>query len=133
MKKLPTLSRTLAEKVSFTISLAILSFIIALIIYTWITGSNEPAILNVQVDGEIYQQQQQEFYVPFSVTNLGGKTAQSVEVIGELTLSDHNTQRGVQQINYLSQGEKQSGVFVFTHNPQQGKLEIRVASFKKLP
>jgi uncharacterized protein (TIGR02588 family) len=126
---LPTPSRSLAEKVSFGISLAILGFVLALIIYTWITGDNKPPILNAKVSESIYQENNQ-FYVPFIVTNTGGKTAESVEVQAKLTLQEEIIETGTQQIDYLSGGEEESGSFIFTHNPNGGQLQIRVASFK---
>ncbi len=121
--------RTLAEKVSFAISLMILGFILAVLIYSWMTGDNQPPILTVKIDGEIYQKNQQ-FYVPYAVTNTGGKTAESVEVNAELKLSEENSEAGTQSINYLSAGEKETGAFIFSHDPDLGKLQIRIASFK---
>lgn len=125
----PTPYSSSAEKASFSISLAILGFILALVIYTWITGDNGPPILNAKIDG-IITQHNNHFYVPFVVTNTGGKTAQSVEVSAQLILQEQILETGSQQINYLSGGETESGAFIFSRNPNLGRLEIRVASFK---
>jgi uncharacterized protein (TIGR02588 family) len=122
-------NRSLAEQISFTIALAILGFILSLIIYSWVNGDNSPPILNVRIDGKIYQANTQ-FYVPFVVKNQGGKTAEAVEVNAELILDEQMTESGTQQIDYLSGGEEQSGAFIFDRDPNLGKLQIRVASFK---
>lgn len=52
-------------------------------------------------------------------------------MIGELQIQAENIQQtGQQQIDFLSGGETASGAFIFTENPQQGQLDIRVASYK---
>jgi uncharacterized protein (TIGR02588 family) len=121
--------RTSAEKASFAISLIILGFILALLIFTWIAGDGKPPILTVNLSESIYQENYQ-FYVPYTVTNVGGQTAESVEVSAQLIITEQIQEHGSQYINYLSPGEKESGAFVFTHPPRLGKLIIRVASFK---
>lgn len=120
--------RSFAEKVSLAISLAIMSVIVALICYTWIRGDNNPPILSVTTS-EIRKVNQQ-YYVPFTVTNEGGETAESVEVVGELSLTDGTTETGMQEVNFLSRQEQRSGEFIFDHDPQQGELTVRVASYK---
>ncbi|BAU67020.1 hypothetical protein STA3757_44280 [Stanieria sp. NIES-3757] len=122
-------TRSLAEKVSFSIALAIFGFIISLIIYTWVTGDSNPPVVTVKVGGEIRQVENQ-FYVPFAVTNQGGRTAEFVEVNAELKVSDQISETGMQQIDYLSSGEEQTGEFIFSYDPNRGKLNLRVASYK---
>ena len=121
--------RTLAERVSFSISLFIVGIIIALVCYTWVTGDNNPPILSITTESKIRESDQQ-YYVPFTVTNYGGETAESVEIVAELFLPGKIIETGRQQINFLSRQEKSSGEFIFTQDPQQGELNIRVASYK---
>lgn len=123
-----TKSRSLAEKVSFSIALAIFGFLISLIIYTWVTGDSNPPIVTVKIDGQIRQVQNQ-YYVPFTVINQGGKTAEFVEVTAELK-SNQTTETGTQQIDYLSSGEEQTGEFIFSQDPKKGQLDVKVASYK---
>ncbi|BAZ44869.1 hypothetical protein NIES4102_18860 [Chondrocystis sp. NIES-4102] len=120
--------RSFAEKVSLAISLAIMSVIVALICYTWIRGDNNPPILSVTTSET--RKVNQQYYVPFTVTNEGGETAESVEVVGELSLKDGTTEAGMQEINFLSRQEQRSGEFIFDRDPQQGELTVRVASYK---
>ena len=121
--------RSLAEKVSFSISLSIVGIIVALVSYTWVTGDNNPPILSVTTESNIRTVNQQ-YYIPFTVENYGGETAESVEIIANLAVKDRMVETGRQQIDFLSRQEKRSGEFIFTHDPQQGELKIRVASYK---
>ena len=121
--------RSRAEKVSFTVSLSIVSTIVILVCYAWATGDNNPPTLTI-VTSEIRQVERQ-YYVPFTVSNSGGKTANSVEVVAQLLTELETTETGTQQIDFLSRKEKRSGEFIFSHDPRQGKLTVRVASYKQ--
>ncbi|MEM7593384.1 MAG: TIGR02588 family protein [Cyanobacteria bacterium P01_A01_bin.83] len=120
--------RSPAERVSLGISLFIVGLIIVLICYTWITGDNNPPVLFVSQSQA--RQVEGQYYVPFTVTNAGGKTAESVEIVAQLLWNNEVTEIGRQEVDFLSRQEKRSGEFVFSKNPQQGELTIRVASYK---
>ena len=126
-KKLKT--RTSAERFSFAVSLFIVGIIFFLVGYSWITGDNNPPILSVKIDSKIRQVEGQ-YYVPFTVTNSGGETAESVEIVAQLLSGSEISETGTQQIDFLSRKEERSGEFVFDRDPQQGKLTIRVASYR---
>ena len=121
--------RSAAEKTSFIFSLFIISILFFLVCFSWITGDNNPPILSVTIDSNIRNVQQQ-YYVPFSVINSGGETVESVEIVAKLAFDSQEEETGRQQVNFLSRKEKRSGEFIFNHNPQQGKLTVRVASYK---
>ena len=122
--------RSFPERLSFGAAIFIVGFLIFLILYQWRVQEDEPPLLSITVEREIRQFGSQ-FYVPFTVYNIGGQTAKSVQVVGELQIKDENIQQeGEQQIDFLSGGEKASGAFIFTHNPDKGILIIRVASYK---
>lgn len=121
--------RSLAEWVTFSIATLILSAIVGLVLYDWITQKNDPPILLVTRNGDIRQAQGQ-YYIPFSVTNQGGETAESVQVVAELRLNGTVEEMGEQQIDFLSGGETEEGAFIFAHPPDQGEVKIRVASYK---
>lgn len=128
-KQTTKLRQSLAEKVSFFVSLFIVATIVASIGYTWLSGDTNPPTLSVTTGADLRKARQQ-YYVPFTVSNVGGSTAESVEVVAQLLLDDGNIETGSQQINFLSRKEQRKGEFIFTHNPQQGQLTIRVASYK---
>ncbi|HBL13283.1 MAG TPA: TIGR02588 family protein [Cyanobacteria bacterium UBA11162] len=127
-KKSQSSSRSPAEWVSFSIASLILAILFGLVAYRWFNGDDTPPILSVTIDPNIRQVNGQ-FYVPFTITNKGGRTAESIQVIAELTDGDLK-ESGEQQVDFLSGGEVQEGAFVFSHHPKEGKLIVRVASYK---
>ncbi|MEH2414764.1 TIGR02588 family protein [Nostoc sp.] len=121
--------RSIAEWVTFSVASLILAIIVSLVGYTWLKEKNQPPILSVtkkqtirEIDGQ--------FYVPFEVVNSGGDTAESVQIIAELLINGKVTETGEQQIDFLSTGESEEGAFIFSQNPRQGQLNLRVASYK---
>lgn len=64
------------------------------------------------------------------MANYGGETAESVEVVASLIVKEHTVETGRQQIDFLSRHEERLGEFIFSRDPQQGRLNIRVASYK---
>ncbi|MBD2347194.1 TIGR02588 family protein [Anabaena subtropica] len=129
MQKEPNPERSLAEWVTFSIALFILAIIISLIGYIWLNEKNQPPILLV-TKKPIIREVDGQFYVPFDIVNNGGKTAESVQIIAELQIANKVVETGEQQIDFLSDGEKEEGAFIFSQNPRQGQLIVRVASYK---
>lgn len=122
-------SRTIStEWITFTIASLIVAVLVGLVLFSWATQGDQPPVLAVRPGSEIRSEAGQ-FYVPFTVTNTGGATAESVQVIGELRLDDQS-ETGEQQIDFLSKGEEEEGAFVFSRDPRQGDLTIRIASYK---
>ena len=121
--------RTPAEWVTFAIACSILSILIGLVLYNGLTKKHEPPIISVTRNTPIRETQGQ-FYVPFTVTNTGGETAESVQIIAELRVNGEVLESGDQQIDFLSSGETQEGAFIFSRNPSQGQLIVRSSSYK---
>jgi uncharacterized protein (TIGR02588 family) len=121
--------RTPAEWITFAIACSILSILIGLVLYNWLTKKHEPPIISVTRNTPIRETQGQ-FYVPFTVTNTGGETAESVQIIAELRVNGEVLESGDQQIDFLSSGETQEGAFIFSRNPSQGQLIVRSSSYK---
>lgn len=121
--------RSAAEWTTFSIALFILAMIVGLVIYKWFTQKDQPPILSIARQNEIREAPGQ-FYVPFAVTNTGGETAESVQVIAELRINGEVEESGEQQIDFLASGEQEKGAFVFSRDPRQGELVVRVASYK---
>jgi len=121
--------RTPAEWVTFAIACSILSILIGLVVYNWLTKKHEPPIISVTRNTPIRESKGQ-FYVPFTVTNTGGETAESVQIIAELRVNGEVLESGDQQIDFLSSGETQEGAFIFSRNPSQGQLIVRSSSYK---
>lgn len=121
--------RSLAEIVTFGIALFILAIIIGLVGYIWVNEDDKPPILSVS-KRQIVREVNGQFYVPFETVNDGGETAESVQVVAELEIGGKVVETAEQQIDFLSSSEKEEGAFIFTKNPRQGKLIVRVASYK---
>jgi uncharacterized protein (TIGR02588 family) len=122
-------SRSLAEWLSFGISSLIVGITAGLVIYSWATGKNSPPILAIQRT-EPVREENGQFYVPFEISNTGGETAESVQVIAELKVKQAIQESGDLQIDFLSEGETANAAFVFQTDPLQGDLVVRVASYK---
>ncbi|MBE9193516.1 TIGR02588 family protein [Gloeocapsopsis crepidinum LEGE 06123] len=122
--------RSLAEWVSFGIASFILAAIAGLVIYEWLVQDNRPPAISVRRAGNTRQVQDQ-FYIPFAVTNTGGQAADAVQVVAQLRVDGKVEATGEQQISYLSKGETKNGAFIFDRNPNQGKVVLRVTSYQQ--
>lgn len=121
--------RSPAEWITFSIGSLILAIVIGLVSYDWMTQREEPPVLSVAPKGSIREHQEQ-FYVPFTVKNEGGKTAASVRVVAELKIAGEVEEIAELEIDFLSKQEIEEGAFVFTRNPKEGDLNMRVSSYK---
>ncbi|MDF5706766.1 MAG: TIGR02588 family protein [Nostoc sp. S4] len=121
--------RSLAEWVTFTIASFILAIVVSLVGYTWLNEKNQPPIISV-AKKETIREIDGQFYVPFEVINTGGDTAESVQIMAELLIDGEVAESGEQQIDFLSSGESEEGAFIFSQNPREGKLKLRIASYK---
>lgn len=121
-------SRSIAEWITLLITTSILFVIVGLIVYDWQVNQNRPPAFRVEVT-ETTRVTDGHYYVPFVITNTGGRIARTVQVTAELHLDGIADETGEQQIDFLSGNERKRGSFVFTHNPQAGELVIRVASY----
>jgi len=124
------LTRSPAEWVSFIIALFILITLVGLVAFRGLSAESQPPILSITLKQTEIRQIERQFYVPFTVTNSGGKTAESVQVVAELTTAEGIQESGEQNINFLSSGEIEEGAFIFSYSPQAGDLKVRVASYK---
>ncbi|MDZ8228217.1 TIGR02588 family protein [Nostoc sp. ChiVER01] len=129
MTKTEQPKRSIAEWVTFSVASLILVIIVSLVGYTWLNEKDQPPILSVSKKQTIREINGQ-FYVPFEVVNSGGDTAESVQVMAELLINGKVTETGEQQIDFLSSGESEEGAFIFSQNPLQGQLNLRVGSYK---
>lgn len=121
--------RSAAEWVTFIAASLILLGLIGLIFFDWQTNQNRPPAFSVAVS-EAVRVTDGRYYVPFAITNTGGRIARMVQVTAELNITGVDDETGEQQIDFLSGHETKAGSFVFTHNPQGGDLVVRVASYR---
>ncbi|WP_026731510.1 TIGR02588 family protein [Fischerella sp. PCC 9605] len=121
--------RSAAEWVTFSFASLILAVVVGLVGYIWLNEKEQPPILSVSNNQKIREVEGQ-YYVPFEVVNTGGETAESVQIIAELQIEGKVAETAEQQIDFLSRGEKEQGAFIFTQDPRQGQLTVKVASYK---
>ncbi len=122
--------RTTAEWVTFSIASSILVAVVGLVSFTWIKQpAQKPPVLLVKSNKPLRKLNGQ-YYVPFEVVNRGGQTAASVQVKAELRINGKVEETGEQQIEFLSRRERETGAFIFSQNPKEGELILRVASYK---
>lgn len=121
--------RSPAEWITFSIASVILAAIAGLVLYLWRTEDQNPPVLALEKPTEIREAQGQ-FYVPFKVSNIGGETAESVQIVAELRINEQTVELGDQQIDFLSKGETGEGAFIFRRDPRKGDLQIRVTGYK---
>lgn len=122
--------RTIAEWVTFCIASSILVGVVGLVSFTWIKQPSQKPPLLVVTNNQPLRKVNGQYYIPFEVVNKGGETAASVQVIAELRLNGKVEETGQQQIEFLSRKEKETGAFIFSKNPEEGELILRVASYK---
>jgi uncharacterized protein (TIGR02588 family) len=121
--------RTQAEWISFAVALAVLTAVVALLIYTWVNTSDLPPHMKVLRSGTI-REAEGEYYVPFTVENRGGRTAQAVRIVAEWQEPGAPLRTAEQEIDFLAPGEQEQGTFVFPRDPRRSRLVLRVSGFR---
>jgi len=114
---------------TFTLASCILLVLVGLILYAGLVTQNQPPILKAELLSP-FREVEGSYYVPFRVTNVGGESAEAIQIMAELRTGDDEPETGEQQLESLSSGETVRGSFVFSHNPEQGQLNLRVASYR---
>lgn len=120
--------RSLAEWVSFGIASLVLIAIVSLVIYDWVATPATPPVIELMQSGEVRQANGQ-YYIPFTIKNIGGNTAEAVQLIAELKINGEVEESGEQQIDFLSGDESEAGAFVFSRDPADGELILRVGGY----
>lgn len=121
--------RISAETVTLAIASLLVAVLVALIIFIWITESDEDPVIAITRDQAIYEVRGQ-YYVPFTVTNEGGKTAEAVVIVAELKANGEVEESGEQEIDFLSSKEEEEGLFIFNQDPKTRELVIRASGYK---
>jgi uncharacterized protein (TIGR02588 family) len=121
--------RSLAEWVSFGVAAAILALVAGLVIYDWLTTPRQEPRVSVRQEGAI-RSADGLFYVPFTVENSAGNTVEALRVHAELEVDGSVVESGEQEFDFLSGGEQGQGAFVFTRDPEQGELRLRITGYR---
>lgn len=121
--------RTTAERITFWMSLAILVAVFG--VAGWVTNrsSNDPPLVVVEANLDAMRESGDRFYVPITITNNGGLTAQDVIVTGELDTGEGQPEIAEVTITFLAGNESEEAELVFTANPNDGDLTVGPTSF----
>lgn len=119
-------ARTVAEWVTFGVSVVILLVLVGLIAVE--AGEpDRPALPRVVETGPV-ERHGEAFLVPVTVRNEGGATAEAVQVVAELTIGDEVIEAD-QSVEFLARDETAEVAFVFAEDPATGTLDVRVTGF----
>lgn len=121
--------RTTAERITFAISSLILAAIVGLAIWAGIRSGNASPTIEIQVRWESIRQTDAGYYVPITVTNTGGETAQDVMITGVLDTGVESPETAEVTFMFLASGETEHAELVFASNPNDGELVVRPTSF----
>ena len=124
-----TSERTTAERVTLVISLLILASILALAGWANIRTGDDPPTIKVEAQLEAVRQTDSGYYLPITITNIGGLTAQDVTVVGELDTGEEQPETAEITIALRAGGEEGSGERVCTTNPNEGELSVGATSY----
>ncbi|MBA3470036.1 MAG: hypothetical protein H0T53_10365 [Herpetosiphonaceae bacterium] len=118
--------RSTAEWLSLVISLLLLATVVGIIIFLWITPSDEAVQFSVQtaqareVDGV--------FYLPVTVRNAGDSTAGQVLLEGSLMV-DGQEEAPTTTLDFVPGHSEREATLIFSADPAQA--EIRIVSYQK--
>lgn len=121
--------RSLAEWVTLAVSsLLVMGLIGATTWLHWTASSDPPAMMVETQTAEAYGAGGR-FYLPVTVWNTGGLTAEEVRVRIVLTDGAGRTETAGFQVQFLAGGGSERGVVSFGSDPRQGQIEAVVESF----
>jgi uncharacterized protein (TIGR02588 family) len=121
-------TRTTAEWVVFALASSVILVLAGAIAVLW-TQPYDPAQVSAKRVGEV-RVVGTDRYVPAEVTHDGDETAEAVQVQAEMTVDGNVMGEAEQIVDFLSGGETEEVVFIFSDVPAGAEIEVSVASFK---
>jgi uncharacterized protein (TIGR02588 family) len=121
--------RTAAERVTLLISLMILTAIFTLAVWANVRTGDAPPLIVVEAQLNDVRETDTGFYVPITITNTGGLTAQGVTVTGELDTGDGQPEMAEVVITFLAGGEAESAELIFSTHPNDGEFSLGATSY----
>jgi uncharacterized protein (TIGR02588 family) len=122
--------RTLAEWITFAISLGIVLLVIAGVVATMITAGDRPPAITVQPRLEQVRAEAGRFYLPLVVRNEGGRSVEEVRIVVTHGSGSDSSEAEV-VIDLLAAGETADATVSFSRDPRQGSLSAEVRSFRQ--
>lgn len=118
--------RSQAEWIAFGVACAVLLAVAGSIAWIWTESDDPPSIT-----AEVVEQRTEgpDTYYTVEIRNDGDETAEAVQVQAEVTAGGESVADGEQIVDFLSGGESEEVVFVFSDVPPDAEMEPRIASF----
>lgn len=120
-------ARSVVEWVTLAVSALILLALAGLIVYESLREEGDPPVIVVEADFDGVREAAGHFYLPVTVWNEGGRTAEAVEVAIRLG-EGAEMEQVVVETQFLPGGGSFEGVAVFERRPEQEEVGF-VASF----
>jgi uncharacterized protein (TIGR02588 family) len=121
--------RSAAEWITLALSSLIVLGLIGVTTYFYLTGSTEPAAVEVEPRLVETYQAGGRFYLPVTIRNTGGTTGQDVHVRVSVTDPSGRQEASELVVDFLAGGGASRAVAVFGSDPRQGQLEAVVVSY----
>lgn len=119
--------RTTAERVSMAISMAVVLAVLAGIGSLMLRADTADA--NFVVEVAAVRERGLDHHVHVRVRNDGDRTVENVQVVAELRIDGEQPLEGEQLLHFLAPSTEDEVVFVFNRDPNEGTLDLRVASY----
>ena len=127
----PGRQRSVAQRVTFGISLLIVAGVVALIAYQQVAGGNRPPAIDVQWQLQNVRQEAGVYYVPVEVTNRGDATAEDVRIRPAFAAGGDRRELAELVIPFLAGGDTVEGTIALPEDPARGTLTITSISFMR--
>ncbi|MGE3268287.1 MAG: hypothetical protein AB7P40_06035 [Chloroflexota bacterium] len=121
--------RSVAEWATLGLSSLIVAGLVGLTLYFFVTAPTDPAKVAVDLRLTELYEADGRFYVPVTIRNTGGQTAQDALVRVTLTDPAGHAETGELQVEFLAGGGSSRGVVSFGADPRQGQLAAGLVSF----
>lgn len=122
-------SRTVAEWVTLSVSIAILAALFGAIGFFYLRGDGDDAIIEVTpLTGEVLRAGDR-FVLPVEIVNTGERTASTVSVTVALMVDGEEAESADFSIDFLAGGASERGVAIFTTDPATAEITVGAVSF----
>lgn len=121
--------RSPAEWASLVISTTVVAGLIGIIVFLYVSGGANEAIIEVRPELNQVRQEAGSYYLPVTIANVGDVTAEDVMV--EVTMTGANGQEEVSEatISFLAGRASEDVIVVFNEDPRDGEVTAEVISF----
>jgi uncharacterized protein (TIGR02588 family) len=119
--------RTGAEWVTLSISILIIAALVGLLTYLYFTQGTKSPVIQIEAKLEEVKQEGDAYYLPLTITNMGEKTAQDVEIQVSLASGEGDPESVGFTILFLAGNESDYETAVFSNDPAEGELSYVIS------